>query len=282
MLLRNTAYGIGRPKNRVPAVKNNEISSRVSLREALQRANDVFKKEGKHKLSLYLQNKDLPGHAAIIKTRVSSECYAFDKSLANLSHINHQYSREELVAHNLVFGTHNYNEGYFEIEERNNTKFCFLGFEDNIVNKNSAIPIYGAGAHSKIEIDKSSRNLFFRTITLIDDYKINGHRNRRNITCERHECYNVSFDRSDIDQLFPYSTGKPTKKARGAPQKFSDEEVFAALDQTFSGALSSPKMPELMKFLDQFYAKYENPPVDKTLRRKANKWLDMRSAEKNI
>ena len=263
-------------------MKNDEISSRVSLREALQRANDVYKKEGKHRLSLYLQNKDLPGHAAVIKTRVSSECYAFDKSLANLNHINPRYSREELFAHNLVFGTHNYDKSRYEIEERNNTKFCFIGFEDNIVNTNSAIPIYGAGAHSKIEIDDSFRNLFFRTITLVDDYKIAGHRNRRNITCECHECYDVSFDRSDIDRLFPYSTETPTKKARGAPQKFSDEEVFVALDKAFLVAPIFPKMPELMKFLDQFYTKYQNPPVDKTIRRKAKKWLDMRSAAKNI
>lgn len=255
-------------------------SARISLREVLQRAKDVYKKEGRHKLILFIQEKNLPGFAAIIKTRISSECYAFDKSMANLSRINHRYTPEELFAHNLVFGRHDNEQGRYEVAERNDTKFCFIGFQDKIVSENSEIPIYGTGAHSKIEIDDSNKNLFFRTITLIDDEPIESHRRRRNITCQLHECYDVSFDRSDIDQLFPYSTETPTRKARGAPPKFSDEELFSALNHAFPRTPPFPEVSELMKVLDQFCAKYADPPVDKTLRRKAKKWLDMQSAAK--
>jgi hypothetical protein len=265
------------PKPKIVFPSATIAPARMSLRGALQRAKDVHKKEGKQKLLSYIANKSLPGHAAIVRTTISDECYAFEKSMSNLTHIHHQYTPEELFAHSLLFGQTEYDKSLYEVAEGNETKFCFINFEEKNEKENSEIPIYGKGSHTKIEIADNLRDLYFRTITLINDNPISGFRNRRNITCELHECRDVSFDLADLERLLPYSTETPERKPKGAPKKYPDQELFEALDSAYPDPSSLPKFRVVMKSLGDYYAEnYTDPPENNTLRRGINRWLKAR------
>ncbi|WP_284777582.1 hypothetical protein [Agrobacterium sp. lyk4-40-TYG-31] len=268
------------PSPKITFPSSNVKTTRMSLRGALQRAKDVYRKEGKQKLLEAIESKSLPGHADAVKTTISDECYAFEKSMSYLTHINHRYTSEELFAHSLLFGDAKYDKKLYEVVERNDTKFCFMNFEEKNLKKNSEIPIYGAGSHSKIEIDDKQKDIYFRTITTIDDYPISGFRNRRNIICELHECINVYFDIADLERLFPYSTDTPERKSKGAPKKFPDEELFETLDAFFPDLSTIPIFSVIMIMLGDFYAEnYENPPGNITLRRGIKKWLSARKID---
>ncbi|CUX24091.1 hypothetical protein AGR13a_Cc240022 [Agrobacterium genomosp. 13 str. CFBP 6927] len=257
-----------------PLAVGTETKSLVPLRIALQRAKEVYKKNGLSSLFEKIETRELTIFARRSERLISSECYEFNKSRPPIIHKDEHYRQRETLAYTLAFHLREKKHSVHAVHDGIESIFSFLDMERDTDLENSNITLRPGEQAINFRINEKISSIFFSS-TLINSHKsIKESKYWRDITYRTYRCYDVSFDQLEIDRHFPYSQQYASKKPRGRTETYSQSELDAALDKVFSDVNVQPELREVMAAARDFYAeKAEDGPVEKTLRRKGQRWL---------
>lgn len=251
----------------------------VTLQIAFQRAREVYQKDGPNQLFSRIASGDITLFGRIVKTYISTDCYAFDKSRPKLFHKDDYYKQREITASRIAFEKHDREHRLYAVYEGNESVFCFLDMHLATELENSKLGLYPAEKHFKFRTNEGRSNLFFSSISLESQETIKESRYWRHITYKRHKCYDVVFDEAQLERFFPYTQIDPSRARRGRPDTYPQHELEAALDTAFSNPSETPVLKEITKAAENFYSKKEKTPDPKTLERKSRQWLIKRQKE---
>ncbi len=257
-----------------PLAVGKETKSLVPLRIALQRAKEVYKKNGLSNLFAKIESRELTIFARRSERFISSECYEFNKSRPPIIHKDEYYAQREALAYTLAFHLREKKHRMHAVHDGIESIFSFLDIERDTDLENSNITLRPGEQPMNFRIAEDSSSIFFSS-TLLNSYKsIKESKYWRDITYRTYKCYDVSFDQLEMDRHFPYSQPYASKKPRGRTEIYSQSELDAALDKVFPDVNVQPELREVMAAAGDFYAdKGEDGPVEKTLRRKGQRWL---------
>jgi hypothetical protein len=260
-----------------PATSLEENRKFIPLRIALQRANEVYKKDNFIKLSEKISSKELTIFARRSEKYISSECYEFNKSNPPIFHKDEFYKEREIIAYKLAFDLRNEKNVAHAAYEGIDHIFSFLDLECDIALDNSKFPLYPTEKIVDLIINEDRSNIFFSTILFNSEKTIRESKYWRDITYRKYKLYDVSFDQSEMDIHFPYSQPYASRQRRGRAETYSQLELAAALDKLFPDVTVHLEIRQVMKAAGDFYAdKGSGVPVEKTLRRKSERWLTSR------
>ncbi|NSZ56576.1 hypothetical protein FY145_00635 [Agrobacterium tumefaciens] len=251
----------------------------VTLQIALQRAREVYQKDGPNQLFSRIATGDITPFGRIVRTYISTDCYEFSKIKHKLFHKDEYYKQREIIASKIAFEKRDREHRLYAVHEGNESVFCFLDMHLATELENSKLGLYPAEKHFKFRTNEGRSNLFFSSISLESQETIKESRYWRHITYKRHKCYDVVFDEAQLERFFPYTQIDPSRARRGRPDTYPQHELEAALDTTFSNPSETPVLKEITKAAENFYSKKEKTPDPKTLERKSRQWLIKRQKE---